>query len=329
MPAVRAGGYPGAGLLAATVLAGGLALVAGRRRLRDWCRPLPVRAFLLLWAVTLIGDRDFRPFTWGLRLALVPAGLFLLAWTWRRGTHTPASRQLAMLVAALVAVYGTAFGPGTHFKPLFTDISVWSVFSWLVPGYLNIREVLRFSSLGQLLLLALLWGGGLHAWAATRDRLVARVALGGLVVLLAGLQLSETVGARVPETRIEPGQVALEADETAFFSGLQGSMLAIPAAPFHHNPYHQLRWVAFPDLYLLNGYSARSTEVFDRLLALERQHGRASDGQIAYAAEIGAEYVCLLRGRVPVDVQQHLQARYPTRFANDRFLVLALAPPAP
>lgn len=322
--AVRAGGYPGAGLLVGTVLATGLVLVAGRRRLRDWSRPLPVRVFLLLWAVTLIGDRAVMPFTWGLRLVLVPSGLILLAWTWRRAAHTPASRQLAMLVAALVAFYGTAFGPGTHFKPPFTDISVWSVFAWLVPGYLNMREVLRFSSLGQLLLLALLWWLLLNAWAATRERLVARVALGGLVVLLAGLQLSETIGTRVLETLIEPGQVTLAADEAAFFRGLQGSMLAIPAAPFHQNPCHQLRWVAFPDLYLLNGYSARSTDVFDRLLEMESQHGGASDEQLAYAAGVGAQFVCLLRGQVPVAVQQHLQTRYPTRFANDRFLVLAL-----
>jgi hypothetical protein len=280
--------------------------------------------FLLLWAVTLINDRDFRGFAWMLRLVLVPAGLFLLAWRWRRGAHMAASRQVTMLVASLVAVYGTASGPGTHFKPPFTDISVWSVFSWLVPGYLNMREVLRFSSLGQVLLLALLWCIFLHAWAATRKRVVAKATLGIVVALLAVLQLSETVGSRVQETRIVPSQVELTAEEQSFFSGLQGPMLAIPTAPFHQNPYHQLRWVAFPDLYLLNGYSARSTEAFDHLMALERQHGRASDEQLAYAASVGAQSVCLLRGRVPFAVQQRLRERYPTRFANDRFLVLAL-----
>jgi len=326
LPAVRRGGYPGAGLLVGSLSALALVCWTGRRRVREWLRPWPVRICLLLWGFTLIGDRSVMPFTWGVRLVLVPCCLFLMAWYWRRERHPAATHQLAMLIAALLAVYGTAFGPGTHFKPPFTDISVWSVFAWLVPGYLNMREVLRFSSLGQLLLLALLWRLLLHAWTATRGRLPARLAMAGCVVVLAGIQLSETVGARIVETRIVPGHVALTADETAFFGGLQGPMLAIPAHPFHRNTYHQLRWVACPDLYLLNGYSARSTETFDRLMALEREHGRASDAQLAAAAGAGARYACLLRGRIPGAVQERLRARYPVLFENDRFLVLALAP---
>lgn len=329
LPAVRRGGYPGAGLLVGSLLAAGLGLWFGRRRLCDWCRPVPVRLFLLLWAVTLIGDRAFRPYAWGLRLMLIPVGLFLLAWYWRRGTHTPESRQGAMLVAALVTVYGTAFGPGTHFKPPLTDISVWSVFSWLVPGYLNMREVLRFSSLGQLLLLAVLWWLLLRAWSAVRQRVVVKRGLGVMIILLAALQLSETVGQRVRETNIVPENVLLDAEETTFFKGLRGTMLAIPAVPFHRNTYHQLRWVACPHLYLLNGYSARSTARFDRLMLLERRHGKASAPQMACAVESGAQYVCLWRGRVPVTSQEQLQDQYRTLFANDRFLVLALAPPSP
>lgn len=126
-----------------------------------------------------------------------------------------------------------------------------------------------------------------------------------------------------------PENVLLDAEETTFFKGLRGTMLAIPAVPFHRNTYHQLRWVACPDLYLLNGYSARSTARFDRLMLLERRHGKASAPQMACAVESGAQYVCLWRGRVPVTSQEQLQDQYRTLFANDRFLVLALAPPSP
>jgi hypothetical protein len=324
LPVLRGGGYPGIGLLMATVLAFSVVLVAWRYPLMQGLKRRPIQLFLLCCALTLIGDSDFRAYAWGLRLLLIPAGLFLFAWYWRQTSHRSQASQFALLIAMLVTVYGTAFGPGTYFKPPYTDVSVWSVFSWLVPGYLNMREVLRFSSLGQLVLLATLWVLLLHAWRKVQQHQVLRWVAVTIVVVLVGLQLSETVHARVRQTRIVREHVALEPAEAQFFRNLEGAMLAIPTLPYHHNTFHQLRWVGCPDLHLLNGYSARSTDAFDALMRLEHEYGRASDAQIAYATELGADYVCVLCGRVSPETLARLQNSYQTLFVNDRFLVIAL-----
>jgi hypothetical protein len=324
LPAVRRGGYPGMGLLLAVGLTAPAVLIAYRRSLFGLFRP---RVFMLFWfllALMLIGDSDLRPVLWMLALVLIPFGLCLLIGRWRQTQHSAMTHQQGMLLAGLVAVYGTAFGPMSHFDPPLTDVSVWSVFSWFIPGYLRMREVLRFSSLGHFLLIATLWCFLLSLWAVMRGKTWAKVAMVSIVILLMGLQLSETVGMHVHEIRMRPGDLQLQESEAAFFRHLDGPMLVAPTRPFHRNTYHQLLWVKYSKLHLLNGYSARSTPHFDRLMMLEREHGPASAEQIAYAAELGADYLCMLRERTPLAAQQYVEKTYRVVFTNDRFLVVAL-----
>jgi hypothetical protein len=118
----------------------------------------------------------------------------------------------------------------------------------------------------------------------------------------------------------------LQTDERAFFQTLAGSMLVVPAAPFHRNPEHMLRWIGCPDLRLLNGYSGRLPPTFAEIIRLENHKGRASPEQIAAAVAQGADYLCLPRAFVADATEEAVAAAHPVLFANGRFLVVDLRP---
>jgi hypothetical protein len=308
-PRLHPGGYPGAGLLIACVLCLGWALFHHRRLLQKRIVWIPVILFLL----SFVKVREIRPFVGWFRLAL-----FAVVALYGLATRKPSPKQLRLfvLIASAVFVWGTAMGPGRHFSDTHFEPNVWGLFSRLLPGYGSMRELIRFAPLAHLLALALVFRAFLSV-ATSRTALV-------LLVLLTGLQLSENIGTHAVVSPVDPAHLGLDEAEHAFFETLDGVMFIVPAAPFHRNTQHMLRWMTYENLRLINGYSGSSTPELDALIAAENHHGRVSPEQVAAAIAQGADFLCVLRHYVPDPAEEQVRRSFPRLFENDRFLVVAL-----
>lgn len=320
---LRPGGYPGLGLLVGLIIA---ALAAGWKARFLIKRLLMSREFwcwIVLWLITLVNAKEIKWFTCYLRIILIFWALARLLIVYRR--HAPARPNLLLLFLAGCGfiIYGTAFGPGELFRFNTIDPSIWGLFSYVVPGYSQMREVIRFAPLGQIILGALVFLAVAHA-VLTATTVCTKRLLGLVVAALVALQISETVRVKAPITEIAPSSITLREDETAFYQTISGSMAVLPSQPFHRNTYHMLRWDAHPGIKLLNGYSARSTPEFVRCMELERMYGPASEEQQAYLHSMGVQYVTAFHASLSDAAVHQLQQLSGVLYTNERLTVVQL-----
>ncbi len=265
------------------------------RRAPPWGRWIrSARCWFIVLSIVLLNlkIRELRPLLSWYGLCFIA---LLLALTIRflaqqyRDRALPWSAGFLALAAALM--YGIAFGPHGYYLGERVNPSPWGFFSLWVPGFTSMRAVGRMAFVGQVLLMTLvaLWVWTL--WVRARGP-VRHVLTVGLVAacLLQGLDASIVRARQRPydESLIRP-----TAAEREFLHSLEGSLVSIPAEPFAHNTWAMLYYAAFPDLYLMNGYSGRSTARWDEMMRLGLTHGRGAPEQVRYAVTQHVDYVAV------------------------------------
>jgi hypothetical protein len=304
-----------------TLLACILCLAAFVASKRNALRHREIRIPLLAFGLSFADIKELRPFDAWLRAGLCLWAVVRVGAVCRKRGLGAWQAQMLFLAGVAGLVFGMAMGPGKDFgNPHFIP-NAWGLFSVGLPGFRGMRHLIRFAAMAQLILQALAFAGALRLCQTRHARAWALV-----FALLAALHLIQHAPARTGLSRIDTSLLALQTDERAFFQTLAGSMLVVPAAPFHRNPEHMLRWIGCPDLRLLNGYSGRLPPTFAEIIRLENHKGRASPEQIAAAVAQGADYLCLPRAFVADATEEAVAAAHPVLFANGRFLVVDLRP---
>ena len=317
-PRTFPGGYLGCGLL---LFAAGV-LVTLLWTHRDRIRSQPSRRWLLSWfflvALSFVDAREIKGVLVWIRLLvlLFPlAGLFFMI---RRENIQKNRIPIVFLILSCVLVFGVSLGPSMNFQHQALDPGIWGWYQHLVPGFGSMRELIRFVPTAQVLLIVCLFGVASIAYRQNKMWIV-------LGILSVGVQAWEQRDAHPVVTPITENQRLSEMEYDAF-SSLEGSMLVIPTAPFDRNTRYLLMWQSVQDLVLVNGYSGRSTNTFDRFMELEREQGRASQEVIDLARSLGVEYLCLYRPHVEPSAQETLLDLLPLQFSSERFLVFLLHP---
>ena len=319
LPTVFPGGYLGAGLLLGGLLVT-LALVwRVRNRIHFLVIQRPLWIGIGLLALSLIDARELRPFTVWLRFLayLYPFGW--LVWWLRQNPERDRMLHWIFLGASCVLVVGVSAGPMMYFEDHALDPGIWGWYQHLVPGFGSMRELMRFTATGQFLILACVVS--VACTMLKRPALV--LGLGGVCLLL---QLVEMNGAQPKMIRAASIPPMTEI-ETAFWEKQQGVLVAFPCAPFHENTRWLLRFQHLPELVLMNGYSGRSSDLLDRLMALESGKGTATPQAVQEAFSSGATYVYILKRTVEPARLQQIRKIQPVVYESRSFLVLGKSNP--
>lgn len=311
----KVGGYLGLGLLILLVTVTGGVLPVVVRRIRaqpQWLLPLT------LVAVTFLDIRELRPVAAGLRWLAIGITAAIL---WRRGRCSGSAQERVGVFPLLCAwvVFGVAFGPSRGFLVTGQDPGLWGFFAVWVPNFDSMRELIRFASTAQALLIAGLFGVALRAGARRR-------AWWGVGAMCWVLQTGELFHGKPPLTPVGPGS-ALTATEEHFFrdhATQMGPLWVQPAHPFHVNARHLYRWQPVTELRLINGYSGRPSASLARLMEVEAGAGTGSETVLTEAAAAGAGWACMEKSAMPEARRERVRARFPVLLENDRWLVVDL-----
>jgi len=262
--------------------------------------------------ITLIKAKEIYPVTAWLRFTVQLGGLGICVF-WLRRARSRAASLMFFWVLMLAGVAGTAMGPGTFFGERAMDPSVWGILNGMIPGYGGMRDLIRFAPL------ITVCGAALISVMAFSLTWRVRIPLGLGLLLMVMLEVPRF---EAPRTRVNPGRIALQPEAERFFSSLDGAMLVVPAAPFHRNPIPMLRWQAFQNLRLVNGYTGRPTEMFTEVMRAENHHGRGSPEQVGAATASGADWICVQKAWVPQATEVSLSTAYPVVYEDGDFLVI-------
>lgn len=274
---------------------GFVAVAVAISALRLWRMWLVWPAFLVLvWYVHLSGAFVVRR----VRLQLVP---------------------LVYLVLAVIAAYGTAFGPSRFFDGLLPNPSLWGVMEFFTPGYIKMRAVGRMAPLGfGLLLMALLWWLLYHLRQQPQHR--QRLWLLGALAFfsLAGAEHLARPYVNGPQFNWHP-----QADERAFFATIDAPVVVFPVQPWHQNTYTMLYFGEL-GLPVINGYSGRMAGVFD-LIMDGSGGGEPSLRQLRTSAVVGVKYGVNWKPRFGQNQPpRQLPAGCQIVFENERFQVFSI-----
>jgi len=317
----RQTGFPGLWLL----VFGPLLLAGGLWRI-PWASFRSIRLKPLLWLglpmlMTFLEVKELFPVTSWLRLIMI------LVWIGYGVLHLRtkgegASRAMFFLLLLGICVVGTAMGPGTFFGEGRLDPSVWGISSRTIPGYRGMRELIRFTPAASILLMGLCVALSLRL----RPRIHPRVWAGVMaLVILAGLV--DPWRPKAVREGVTP--IAFSAEQEAFVRPLDGVGVEIPAAPFHRNPSAMLRWQAYRNVRLVNGYSGKTSTALKNVISAENHHGRTSEQQVSASLEAGADWMCLLRPWVYDRDEEALSATYPVLYRDEDILVVRIRPEDP
>jgi len=225
-----------------------------------------------------------------------------------------------MLALLSLAAFGIAFGPHPGYLDTPVNPSLWGLFSSFTPGLMNMRAVERLAVVGQGILLAVAFILLLTClYKANRLRKMAMF----FFCATAFFQLLDTSTIRASSYKYDWGVVTPSDEEARFFSQLKGSILFIPSTQFHDNTLSMNYFQSFQNLYLMNGYSARSTPIWDEIMRLGTHHGEGSAQQLELAFAFGVDYLVASRCWLNASVIERLKTEHDSvLFENDRFLVL-------
>lgn len=259
-------------------------------KLRAW---LPFMAFLVVSIVMLhLKVREIRPMlaVYGVLFIVLAAGWYIRLQV-RTYSERPLDQAAGWLILAIVLMYGIAFGPMIYYYSESVNPSIWGFFSLWVPGFNGMRAVGRIALIGQTLVLCLsaLWVWALWERVGSRAR---RVLCVGVIVACALQGLDSSV-LRARQRVYDEEQIRPTTEEKEFFQSISGSLVAFPAAPFPRNTSMMLYFAEFRDIRVMNGYSGKSTPLWDAIMQLEREHGRGAPEPVRHAVETGVDYVAV------------------------------------
>ena len=252
-----------------------LVLLAGRLKIRE------VRALMAIPGFLAVG------------LALLVAA----AAVGRRGRDKPRFYAMGLLALFAALLFGLALGPSGWYVGRPLHPSVWSVLRVTIPGVAAMRAIDRMAVVA----VVFAWGWLLAALAREWDGSKQPRARFWLLALLlpAALQAADALPARARATVQDEGAITPTLEERVFWENKTGVAVVFPAGPLYRNTLPMLYFQNFPGIILVNGYSARSTDLMDGLAQAGPVVGEGSLKQVAACEKAGADWIVLLRSEVP------------------------------
>ncbi|MFH1039180.1 MAG: hypothetical protein V1789_11000 [PVC group bacterium] len=315
--------YPGIGVILAAVGIIIWRLPSLRRWLSGMIRK-PWFWFLLMAAIGIrLSGGQWKEYACWMGAVILAAVLLLYA----KGMADRARKSPLVLYAAYIALaalfsYGLASGPRSQFIDQPINPSLWGLAAFFIPGAASMRAVGRMAVIGQGLILSLLLLTLCYLYSRAEKR--GRIILSIVVCILIAFQFIEGLSARAVVNRYNPDDLAPTTEERAYFAGISGPVAVFPSIPFQASTRPMLYFNHFPDIYLMNGYSARSTALWDRVMGLGRIWREPGEEQMAFLEEQGARYFILWKDLINWRPLKAIRKeRRPILFENERVLVLA------
>jgi hypothetical protein len=315
--------YPGIGVLFGMALLMPIAILAAMAALRRDKETRWIPVFLLALALCVCRIRGMETLR-GVVGVMALSGILLLALRFcvRQCSTHPVRAMAVLLLVMAVAVYGIANGPRTRFTDAPANPSLWGVFALLVPGTGRMRAVGRLAVVGQALLMAMAFLMAMRY--AARNRTATGQVVAALLVA-AVLQGADVLPLRANSKPYAPDHVTPDLEEQAFLETLDGTALVLPAKPFHRNAQPMLFFSRFLNLRLMNGYSSRSTPLWDGIMDNGATEGEGCPQQVAAARANGADWLIIFKYGIHRHWLKELYAQDTKPvFDNTRLLILPL-----
>ncbi|GEM_PF-5344529 len=312
------GGYLGAGLLGAL----GLLVVHSSIQNRSWLlQMVTTKRFWMvacLFGISFLDVKELKPLTVWLRF-LPP--LLVLGWIWNtlRTRHADRSIRIVFFIFLSAGlVYAITFGPSLYFENQVLDPGVYGWFRLIIPGFDSMRDLMRFTPTGQVLLVIAIWLYGFLPHFK-HDRGLLKWVCWGLM----GIQLLDMRHATPPRTDMGKRQVFSSQDQ-AVLSDLDGPLLILPMSPYHRSALYMFLFQQVPELELVNGYSGRVPDDYKKLLKAEVSAGLGSPAQMEVAKALGADYLFVQRKHAKQNHIQHLIQTLQVHYETPDFFILSL-----
>ena len=315
----------GPGLLLAICWVGAIGFMHLKKSGRCWPRKSTSWFVVISLLLLCLKVKDLRPWMAWYGLFFIGSGLIYgICWGARRYRDQPVKSGMMYLLMAVVIFYGIALGPRGYYTKELVNPSLWGFFAVWMPGFDSMRAIGRFAYPGHAALMALVFmlaaNYGLRMKPSGRSILV----LFGIACLL--LQLWDVHAIRPPQQWHDEELVFPDNDERTFFSKLNGSLLALPAHPFHGNTRHMLFFQPFKNIYLMNGYSGHSTPSWNKMMEVETSEGSGCLEQFRLARDAGVDYLAIRTDRVADPLLADSANKKPSPvFKNYRWTVYLVA----
>ena len=140
------------------------------------------------------------------------------------------------------------------------------------------------------------------------------------------IQIAEPFQVKIITTYRYPSGVLATENERSFFEQHSGLYLMIPVTPWHRNTRGMIYFTEFLDINLMNGYSGKSTDLWDSIMNAEMSNGALSKAVVDIASANGCDYIVVSKMRIhKYSYNRHIKPlNLEVVFNNDRFVVLSL-----
>ena len=309
------------------ILAGAGIIIWRLPSIGRWLAGVVRKPWFWILLIALIGTRlskgGWKEYTcWIGAAALATIMLLYVRGMARRARNAPLVPAFAFLALTAFLAYGFASGPRGQFIDQPINPSIWGLAAFFIPGAASMRAVGRLAVVGQGLIFTLILLTLFCLYARLRKR--GRVVLTVVAAAVIGIQFIEQAPSRAITNRYNPEDFLPTAEERDWFSRIEGPVAVFRTIPFQISTRHMLYFNNFPEIFLMNGYSARSTPLWDRVMGLGRIWREPTEEQMTFLSEKGARYLVLWKKDINWRPLRAIrEGKRPILFENERFLVLA------
>jgi len=230
-------------------------------------------------------------------LAVALALLVSAAAVGRHGRDKPRLYAMGLLALFAVLLFGLSFGPAGWYVGHPLHPSVWSALRLTIPGVAAMRAIDRMAVVAVVFAWGWLLATLVREWDGSPR---PRVRFWFVALLLpAALQAADMLPARARATVQDEGAITPTLEERLFWADKTGVAAVFPASPLYRNTLPMLYFQNFPGIILVNGYSARSTDLMDGLARAGPVVGEGSLKQVAACERAGVDWIVLRRADIP------------------------------
>jgi len=232
-----------------------------------------------------------------------------------------------ILILCAICCYGIAFGPSKYFLDNNINPSIWGILTKIIPGASSMRAIGRMCVPGQGIVFAIVLSIIFIYMSFAKKKKIAVC----LTIVLLTIQIAEPtlpINKYLPvkigaEYRYYSGFMASESEKT-FFDEHPGLYLMMPVTPWHRNSRGMIYFTEFMNINLMNGYSAKSTKLWNNIMLAEPDSHMISQDVLDIAGQNGCDYVLIQKSRIPrYTYSRHVKPlNMKVIFNNDRFVVL-------
>ncbi len=228
--------------------------------------------------------------------------------------------MLLMLILCSICCYGIAFGPSKYFLENSINPSVWGILTKIIPGANSMRAIGRMCVPGQGFLFSIVLVIIFVYMTFEKKKKIALF----LTIILLTIQIAEPLTVKIGTTYRYKSVIMPLNSEKTFFEEHPGLYLIIPVTPWHLNSRGMIYFSEFMNINLMNGYSAKSTELWDSIMLAETNNHIVSENVLDIAEKNGCDYVVIQKSRIPrYSYNRHVKPlNMKVVFNNERFAIL-------